>query len=127
MMAIQENLGKELYDEDLLNTIFDKLDTDKEGGIDFDEFLIGACDKSKLLTHENLEMVFKILDSNKTGKISEEDVSKVFIPKREKFRNEKDFNYDKGRISEVLATFAKKGEKGELSFDLFKYQMVALI
>ena len=34
---------------------------------------------------------------------------------------DKDFDFDQSRVSEVLSTFVKKGEKAELSLDLFKY------
>ena len=43
------------------------IDINKDGLIDYDEFMTAAADRLKLLTHWNLEAAFKVLDVNGDG------------------------------------------------------------
>jgi len=44
-----------------------KCDLDGDGALDFREFLTGAIDHKKMLTGENLRMVFELFDMDKDG------------------------------------------------------------
>lgn len=50
--------------------IMNRIDTDKNGYIEYSEFLVAAMDRKKLLSVEHLEAVFKEFDKDKNGKIS---------------------------------------------------------
>ena len=52
--------------------------------IDFDELIVACTDKSKLIKEENLDKIFKMIDSENTGFITERMLSEVFMPIREK-------------------------------------------
>ena len=49
-------------------------DSDKNGEIDFTEFVTAAYDKRKLLSETNLKKVFAMLDVNDDGFISKEEI-----------------------------------------------------
>ena len=51
-------------------------DTNKNGEIDFTEFLTAAYNKRKLLSEENLKKVFAIFDVNSDGYISQTEIMK---------------------------------------------------
>lgn len=50
--------------------VMDSLDADKDGKLDFNEFLAAATDRVILLNDENLKKAFSILDKNDDGKVS---------------------------------------------------------
>ena len=49
-----------------------------DGHIDYDEFVIAAYDRVNLLSEENLKVAFSIIDSNKDGSISLEELKQTF-------------------------------------------------
>lgn len=49
-------------------------DTDKNGEIDFTEFLTAAFDKRKLLSEENLKRAFDFFDKDCSGFISKDEI-----------------------------------------------------
>jgi len=58
-----------LNEPDILDLLH-AADTNKDGNISYDEFLTAAFDKHKLVSEENLEKVFRILDIDGDGSIS---------------------------------------------------------
>ena len=60
------------------NKYFDYLDTDNDNKLDYNEFKTGAMDKKEMLSDENLEIVFGILDQNKDGYLDAEDLQDAF-------------------------------------------------
>ena len=90
--------------EEKLDKIFDELDGDKNGTIEFEEFLRGCIDKSEILNDKYINYAFKFLDKeNKKSLSSEQIMSAFFIESeasKEILNNILDSNdYDKnGRI-----------------------------
>jgi len=74
--ALKE-FGKEYTEEDLQN-ILKVLDVDKNGAIEYHEFIQGVCDKSSLFNNFNLKNVFSIIDNDNKGYITSEDI-KIFV------------------------------------------------
>ena len=58
--------------------IIDECDFNKDGVIDFQEFMSACIDKKILNNKENLKIAFRILDANKDNKISLEDFDDIF-------------------------------------------------
>jgi calcium-dependent protein kinase len=62
-------LGNRL-EEDEVSGMMTRLDTDKNGFVEYSEFIVAAMDKKKLLSSERLDAVFNAFDKDHNGKIS---------------------------------------------------------
>ena len=90
--------------EEKLDKIFDELDGDKNGTIEFEEFLRGCIDKSEILNDKYINYAFKFLDKENKKSLSPEQIMSAFFVEseasKEILNNILDSNdYDKnGRI-----------------------------
>ena len=91
--------------EEKLDKIFDELDGDKNGTIEFEEFLRGCIDKSEILNDKYINYAFKFLDKENKKSLSPEQIMSAFFVEseasKEILNNMLDSNdYDKnGRIN----------------------------
>ena len=53
------------------------IDVDGNGFIEYEEFLRASIDINKILTDENIKIVFKLFDANNTGKITPMELKRV--------------------------------------------------
>ena len=60
------------------NKIFKALDTNQEGRIRFQQFLVGAFDKPRILNDENLQIAFKLLDIDGDGRLEVNEFRSCF-------------------------------------------------
>ena len=74
--ALKE-FGKEFTEEDIQN-ILKVLDVDKNGVIEYQEFIQGVCSKKSLFSRSNLKNIFSIIDHDNKGYITSEDI-KIFV------------------------------------------------
>ena len=81
MESVKENFTNIYGEEPDWNEIVRILDTDKDGKIDFGEFLTQATNSGKLINAENLKIAFNILDKNKDGELSLEEIKFAFSKK----------------------------------------------
>lgn len=58
--------------------IFEKLDTDHNNYIGYEEFIRAAVDKSIFLDEKVLKFAFKYFDKNDTGEITYQSLSSIF-------------------------------------------------
>ena len=56
--------------DELSKAIFEKIDTNKSGFIDYSEFLVSAGNIEMTVTEENLEMAFNYMDEDGNGSLS---------------------------------------------------------
>lgn len=61
-----------------VNRIFDMIDINRTGAIDFTEFLLATVNHRKLLTNERMAQVFKLFDTDGSGTISCQEISEFF-------------------------------------------------
>ena len=54
--------------------MFDSVDTDKSGYIDYSEFVIATMNEKQLLTNEKLTAAFKMFDKDDSGSISKDEI-----------------------------------------------------
>jgi len=57
--------------------IMEKIDVDKNGFIEYEEFLRASLDKEKLLSKENIKLAFDLFDQDGSGDISKEELKNV--------------------------------------------------
>ena len=67
-----------IHDENAVREMLKNADTDKDGRLDYTEFVTAAFDKHQLLNKDNLDKVFKMIDTNEDGQISREELQSVF-------------------------------------------------
>ena len=75
--------NKEDVDE-MADIIFQRLDGDNNGYIEYEEFLRACVDKTKLMTKENLKFAFRFLDHDNTKTINVKNILHAFITKPNK-------------------------------------------
>jgi len=60
-----------------VNRIMDMIDGDNNGYIEYEEFIQASLHKDKLITEDNLKIVFNLFDKDKSGKISLKEIQSV--------------------------------------------------
>ncbi|CAD8215479.1 unnamed protein product [Paramecium octaurelia] len=61
----------------MVDDIFEKLDTNKSGIVDYTEFITAAVDEEKLLNKFRLQQAFKMFDLNGDGYINKDDFTEM--------------------------------------------------
>lgn len=57
--------------------MFDAVDIDKSGFIDYSEFVVAAMNEKTLLTNEKLHSAFKMFDKDGSGYISSDEIKEI--------------------------------------------------
>jgi len=92
------------------NFIMENFDTDKNGFLDYNEFLSAALNKKTILTKSNLEATFKAFDKDGSGKISIENIKSIFT--------DASFIEEKSRFEKIIKDF-DVNDDGEISLGEF--------
>ena len=100
-----------------IQTIMDSVDLDKNGYIEYQEFLTATVDVKKLLTEENLKKAFEMFDKDNSGNISSEEIQKVLGL---------DNVHSEQTWKKIVKEIDSDGD-GEISFEEFKVMMHSLI
>lgn len=91
------------------------VDTDRNGTIDYNEFLTATMDKDKLTSKINLEMAFKSFDRDGSGKINLNEIKAIF--------NNTSVKDD--QVFQNMISQADNNNDGEISLDEFKTLMLS--
>ena len=70
--------------DEMVDIIFERLDGDNNGYIEYEEFLRVCIDKTNLMTKENLKYAFKFLDKDNTKTLDAQKILKAFLKKPNK-------------------------------------------
>lgn len=105
----EEHMGIPIDDEEI-DQMFNAIDTDGSGAIDYSEFLMATMNQQQLLSKEKLKQAFKMFDKDGSGTISREEI-------KEALGNLDEEMADK-MISEV-----DQDDDGEISFEEFEKMM----
>ncbi len=90
------------------------VDTDRNGTIDYNEFLTATMGKEKLTSKVNLEYAFKSFDRDGSGKINLNEIKAIFNNSTVKDDN----------IFEKMIKEADDNNDGEISLEEFKTLMI---
>ena len=82
-LALYGYKNREEVDE-MADIIFQRLDGDNNGYIEYEEFLRACMDKTKLMTRENLKFAFKFLDRDNTKTLNVNNILRAFVTKPNK-------------------------------------------
>jgi calcium-dependent protein kinase len=74
---------KEEVDE-MVDVIFERLDGDNNGYIEYEEFLRACIDKKSLMTKEKLKYAFRFLDKDNSKTLNAQKILKAFLTKPNK-------------------------------------------
>ena len=92
---LQEWRFKDKGEEVKWNEVFQKIDLDGDGRLDFHEFIAGAVEHSKIMTKQNLQYIFRLFDANNDGVI-ELDEFKNTLPTHHRKTIKEDLGASKG-------------------------------
>ena len=112
--ALYSYKDKEDVDE-MADAVFQRLDGDNNGYIEYEEFLRACVDKKEILTESNLKYAFKFLDHDGSGKLNVQKIVFSFMNKENKM-----FEIS---ISKDISDFDEDGD-GEINFKEFKKLMM---
>jgi len=76
LSGYEEHFGKHL-DEDELDRLFDSVDIDKSGFIDYSEFIMATMNEKKNVSEDKLRSAFKIFDQDGNGTITHQEIKSV--------------------------------------------------
>ncbi len=83
MEGLYEYKDKEEVDE-MADIIFERLDGDNNGYIEYEEFLRACVDKGELMTKDNLKFAFRFLDHDNTKTLNVKNILHAFVTKPNK-------------------------------------------
>jgi len=107
--------GKNLEKADI-EKMFNSVDIDKSGYIDYSEFVIASMNEKQLLTNEKLQAAFKMFDKDGSGMISASEIKEVLGFGK---------TMSEEAVNEVIKQVDENGD-GEISFEEFSAMMKKL-
>lgn len=109
-----EHYGKVMSDEEV-QAMFDSVDTDKSGFIDYSEFVVAAMNQDQLTSSEKLQAAFKMFDKDGSGIISGDEIREVLA-----FGGSNQLSKD--AVDAIIKQVDENGD-GEISYEEFVEMM----
>jgi len=106
-------LGKYISEVELNNIIM-YVDQDKDGYIEYEEFLRAALNKNTAISEENLKHAFNMFDDNKDGRLSAEEVKTILGTNNSEY------------ITDIIQEIDKNND-GYISFQEFSSLMLNIL
>jgi len=98
--------------------MFNAVDTDKSGFIDYSEFVVSAMNERQLTTNDKLQAAFKMFDKDGSGIISADEIKEVL-----QFGNTNSLSTS--AVDAIIKQVDENGD-GEISFEEFTTMMKTL-
>jgi calcium-dependent protein kinase len=112
------NLNTILKSDASIEGLLKNIDSDNNGYIGFEEFLIASINKEKILTEKNLKMAFDVFDRDKSGGISQNELKFIL---GEYNVNAKEYLWQK-MIQQI-----DLNQDGQISYEEFHEMMMDVI
>jgi calcium-dependent protein kinase len=104
--------GRSLNDREV-DEMFEKVDADGSGAIDYSEFVVATMNEKSLLSNNKLQTAFKMFDKDGGGSISTDEIKQVLAFGQ---------NLDEKVIADIIKQVDANGD-GEISFEEFAEMM----
>ena len=65
--------------EEEIDKIFDIIDVNKTGFIDFTEFVMASINKKTLYAKDRIKTIFKMIDTDNSGTLSKKELKEFFF------------------------------------------------
>jgi calcium-dependent protein kinase len=75
-LGYAEYFGKQLGDDEV-DEMFNKVDADGSGEIDYSEFVVATMNDKALLSSDKLQTAFKMFDKDGGGTISNDEIKQI--------------------------------------------------
>lgn len=95
--------------------MFNAVDTDRSGFIDYSEFVVAAMNERQLTTNDKLQAAFKMFDKDGSGIISADEIKEVL-----QFGNTNSLST--AAVDAIIKQVDENGD-GEISFEEFTTMM----
>ncbi len=105
--------------EEEVNIIWEQIDVDGSGEIDYSEWVLAAANKEKLLTEKRLQQAFNMFDVDKSGYISADELHDILDPITKTKTSKSDWK-------NIINDIDENGD-GLISFKEFKSIMIELV
>ena len=115
-VGYSKTMGKEEAIQEV-DRIFEVIDVNNSGAIDFTEFQLATVNHKKLLSQERLKQVFDMVDSNHSGSIDQKEIREFFG-----LHEECDVENTDDYVGKLIKEVDSDGN-GEISFEEFKCMM----
>ena len=101
---------KDLSEKEI-EDLFDSIDENETGNIEYEELIRALADKEELLSDKNLREAFAFFDKNNNGSISWNEIAEIVYPEGKIPEN---------TIKEFLKEIGQKDENMEINYEDFK-------
>lgn len=108
-----EFFGRQLTDLEV-DEMFDKVDADGSGEIEYSEFVVATLNEKNLLSNNKLQTAFKMFDKDGGGSISIEEIKQVLSFGQ---------TLDEDVVQQIIKQVDANGD-GEISYDEFAQMML---
>ena len=126
MKSIQHSFQSVLGKDPNWEEVFNSIDRNDDGKVDFAEFIEGASNRMKLLNEENLKIAFEVLDENKDGTIVAEEFRKQFSNGQYIQEELKEQKINEKFWTDIIEE-ADSDNDGSINYKEFKKHMMDLI
>ena len=109
-VARMGQICKDLDKKDV-EDLFNSIDENESGNIEYEELIRALTDKEKLLSDKNLKEAFAFFDKDNNGSISWNEIAEIVYPEGK---------IPKNIIKEFLKEIGQKDENMEIDFYEFK-------
>merc|ERR1712072_334674 len=112
-------------DENDLVSLLSSVDLDGSGSLDYTEFLAATLNARTYMQEDALWSAFRVFDVDGNGKLSKEEVSRVFSGGGNKYGlGSSLFRFESGDLDALIAEIGTDGD-GLISFEEFKEMMIS--
>lgn len=92
------------------------VDTDKNGQINYTEFIASSLEATRIFTRENIERVFKTIDKDKNGVVDRNEL-KELLQSIYKLKLENNYTEVNGKELDNIMEECDKNKDGKIDFN----------